>query len=61
MGFGKVLGNCKEMPEAPANSGEGDRSSRWRHLLLNLLLLGCSILVSLSAGELLLQRYYPVG
>jgi lysophospholipase L1-like esterase len=27
----------------------------------NLLLLGCAILMSLSAGELFVRRYYPIG
>lgn len=34
---------------------------RRRRLLGNVLLLCCSILASVTAGELLLRRYYPVG
>lgn len=49
------------MTELSVNSAGNKRNPRTRPLLGKLLLLGCSILVSLSAGELLLRRYYPIG
>jgi hypothetical protein len=56
-----VLRKGTETAELPVNSAENKRNARTRPLLVELLLLGCSILVSLSAGELLLRRYYPIG
>jgi len=49
------------MAQSPAHSGENNRTSPWRPVLINLVLLGCFILASLSTGELLLRRYYPIG
>jgi hypothetical protein len=36
------------------------RKGRGKRLLGNLLLLGCSMFVSFSVGELLVRRYYPI-
>src|SRR5208337_1600453 len=50
----------REKPQVSGDFGEGNSSRLWRAVLANLLLLGCSIVLSLSAAELLLRQYFPI-
>jgi lysophospholipase L1-like esterase len=46
---------------ASIQSDKNNPNVRKQRLLGNFLLLGCSVLVGLFIGELLLRHYYPIG